>query len=57
MPITLKEALQSLVVADLKDLIRYVPEAEAVGRKDELIERISDAMKGAKLKSIWLKLV
>ena len=56
MPITLKEALQSLVVADLKDLIRYVPEAEAVGRKDELIERISDAMKGAKLQSIWLKL-
>lgn len=56
MPITLKESLQSLVVADLKDLIHYVPEAEAVGRKDELIERISDAMKGAKLQSIWLKL-
>lgn len=56
MPITLKEALQSLVVADLKDLIRYVPEAEAVGRKDELIERIADAMKDARLQSIWLKL-
>ena len=56
MPIMLKEALQSLVVADLKDLIRYVPQAEAAGRKDELIERIADAMKGAKLQSIWLKL-
>lgn len=56
MPITLKEALQSLVVADLKDLVRHVPEAEAVGRKDELIERIADAMLGAKLQSIWLKL-
>lgn len=56
MPITLKEALQSLLVADLKDLIRYVPQAEAVGRKDELIERIADAMKGATLQSIWLKL-
>ena len=56
MPIMLKEALQSLVVADLKDLIRYVPQAEAVGRKDELIERISDAMKGATLQSIWSKL-
>lgn len=56
MSITLKESLQSLVVADLKDLIRYLPEAEAVGRKDELIERIADAMLGAKLQSIWLKL-
>lgn len=56
MPIMFKEALQSLVVADLKDLIRYVPQAEAVGRKDELIERISDAMKGATLQSIWSKL-
>ena len=56
MPITLKEALQSLLVADLKDLIRYVPQAETVGRKDELIEHIADAMKGATLQSIWLKL-
>ena len=56
MPMTLKEALQSLLVADLKDLIRYVPQAEAVGRKDELIEQIADAMKDAKLHAIWLKL-
>lgn len=56
MPMTLKEALQSLLVADLKDLIRYVPDAEAVGRKDELIEKIADAMKGATLHAIWLKL-
>ena len=56
MPITLKESLQSLLVADLKDLIRYVLDAEAVGRKDELIERIADAMKGEKLHAIWLKL-
>ena len=53
MPMTLKESLQSLVVADLKDLIRYVPQAEAVGRKDELIAQIAEAMKGAKLQSIW----
>jgi hypothetical protein len=56
MPITLKEALQSLLVADLKDLIRYVPQAEVVGRIDELIEHIAEAMKGATLQSIWLKL-
>ena len=56
MPITLRESLQSLVVSDLKNLIRYVPKAEAVGRKDELIDRVADAMLGAKLRSIWLKL-
>jgi len=56
MPMTLKEALQSLLVADLKDLICYVPGAEAVGRKDELIEKITEAMKGANLHAIWLKL-
>lgn len=56
MPMTLKEALQSFVVADLKDLLHYVPESEAVGRKDELIEKIADAMNGAKLQDIWLKL-
>ena len=56
MSLMLKESLQSLVVADLKDLIRYVPQADTVGRKDELIERIAEAMLGAKLQSIWLKL-
>ena len=56
MPITLKESLQSLLVADLKDLLRYVPDAEAVGRKDELIKTIADAMKGATLHAIWAKL-
>lgn len=56
MPIMLKEALQILVVTNLKDLVRYLPEYEAVGRKDELIERIADAMLGPKLQSIWLKL-
>jgi hypothetical protein len=56
MPITLKETLQSFVVADLKDLVRYLPQTDAVGRKDELIERITDAMLGPALPSIWLKL-
>lgn len=39
MPTKPKEALQSSVVADLKDLVRYGPEIGAGDRKDELIER------------------
>ena len=56
MPTMLKELLKSLVVADLKDLVRYVPGAQTDGRKDELIERIASAMLGAELQSVWKSL-
>ena len=56
MPTTLKDTLQNLVVSDLKDLLRYVPETQTLGRKDELIEQIAGAMLGIKLQSIWLQL-
>ena len=56
MSITLHEALQSLTVPELKDLICHVPQASTVGRKDELIERITSAMLGAGLKPIWSQL-
>lgn len=53
---TLKESLQGLVVADLKDLVRYVPGAQTDGRKDDLIDRITNAMLGAELQSLWKSL-
>ena len=56
MSITLQEALQSLTVPELKDLIGHVPQASAAGRKDELIERITSAMLGTGLKPIWSQL-
>lgn len=56
MPLMLKESLQNLVVADLKDLISHLPQAQALGRKDELIETITNAMQGAKLQALWSKL-
>lgn len=56
MPIMLKESLQSLVVADLKDLVRYLPAPQTEGRKDELIERITSAMLGSDLRSVWKSL-
>ena len=52
----LKESLQKLVVADLKDLVRYLPGAQVDGRKDELIERIASAMLGVELQSVWKSL-
>ena len=53
MLITLRNALLRLTVPDLKDLVRYVPGAETVGRKDELIERIVTGMLGRGLQAIW----
>ena len=56
MPITLKEALQVLTVADLKDLVSHVPSAQAVGRKDDLIAQIAQAMMGDAVKLMWSQL-
>ena len=53
---TLRDTLERLTVAELKDLVSNLPGSEKGGRKDELIGRIVDGMSGLGLKSIWLGL-
>ena len=53
---TLRDALERLTIAELKDLVSNLPGSEKSGRKDELIGRIVDGIRGLGLKSIWLGL-
>ena len=53
MSIALRDALASLNVPDLKDLLSHLPDADAAGRKDQIVDRILMGMFGPGLKSIW----
>ena len=53
MSITLGDALASLTVPELKELLSHVPGADTVGRKDQLLERIVTGMQGPGLQVIW----
>jgi hypothetical protein len=53
MSITLGDALASLTVPELKELLSHVPGADTVGRKDQLLERIVTGMQGPGLQAIW----
>ena len=53
MSLTLRDALIRLTVAELKELVRYLPGAETTGRKDQLLERIIGGMLGPALNAIW----
>ncbi|MCM8611381.1 hypothetical protein [Accumulibacter sp.] len=50
---TLSDLLGCLTVAELKDLVGYLPSGAASPRKDDLIERIVVAMCGPELKAVW----
>ena len=53
MPATLSEALAQLTVPALKDLLEYFPNANLIGRKDEVLGRIMAGMFGPALQTIW----
>ncbi|MBI3373485.1 MAG: hypothetical protein HY017_17295 [Betaproteobacteria bacterium] len=56
MSIALRDALASLTVPELKDLVSHLPGAETAGRKDQIIERIVVCMLGSGLKAVWSSL-
>ncbi len=50
---TLRDLLGCLTVAELKDLMGYLPSGATSPRKDDLIERIVVAMCGRELQTVW----
>ena len=56
MTLDLGSALSALTVATLKDLIRYLPGVDSVGRKEQLLERILVAMQEPGLTAVWSRL-
>lgn len=53
---TLKEALAHLTVDKLKSLMRWLPDATRIGRKDELIHEIERNLAGDGLRALWNRL-